>query len=74
MTSLPRRAIGALVLCAGFAAILAAQAPDPQTLGPKVGAPVPDFRLADQRGVERSLRSTFGPKGAVLVFFRSADW
>ena len=50
------------------------QTPDPRTLGPTVGAPVPDFSLPDQQGVARTLRSTFGPKGAVLVFFRSADW
>jgi len=35
---------------------------------------VPDFSLPDQHGVTRTLQSTFGPKGAVLVFFRSADW
>jgi len=51
-----------------------AQAPDPQTLGPKVGEHAPDFTLRDQRGVTRTLGSTFGPKGAVLVFYRSADW
>ena len=56
------------------AASLAAQAIDPQTLGPQVGARVPDFTLTDQHGVSRTLRSTFGPKGTVLVFFRSADW
>ncbi len=56
------------------AAVTAAQAPDPQTLGPKVGDRAPDFTLRDQHGTERTLRSTFGPKGAVLVFFRSADW
>jgi hypothetical protein len=58
----------------GVVAFLRAQAPDPQTLGPKVGEHAPDFSLRDQRGVTRTLRSTFGPKGAVLVFFRSADW
>jgi len=47
---------------------------DPQTLGPKIGERVPDFSLPDQHGATRTLRSTFGPKGAVLVFFRSADW
>jgi hypothetical protein len=52
----------------------AADTPDPKTLGPKVGERVPEFTLPDQGGVTRSLRSTFGPKGAVLVFFRSADW
>jgi len=57
----------------GFLA--AAQAPpDPQTLGPKIGERVPDFSLPDQRGVTRSLNSIAGSKGAVLVFFRSADW
>jgi len=55
-------------------AVARAQTPDPQTLGPKVGAHAPDFTLRDQRGVARTLRSTFGPKGAVLVFYRSADW
>ena len=65
------RIIGMLSM-AGFVA--AAQAPDPQTRGPKVGERVPDFSLPDQHGVTRSLKSTFGPKGAVLVFFRSADW
>jgi peroxiredoxin len=53
---------------------LAAQTPDPQTLGPKVGMHVQEFSLRDQTGEMRSLRSVFGPKGAVLVFFRSADW
>jgi len=52
----------------------AADGPDPQTLGPKVGARVPEFGLQDQHGATRTLTSTFGPKGAILVFFRSADW
>ena len=51
-----------------------ADGPDPQTLGPKVGERVPEFSLPDQNGARRTLKSTFGPKGAVLVFFRSADW
>jgi hypothetical protein len=53
---------------------LAAQTPDPQTLGPKVGMRVQEFSLRDQTGTMRSLRSSFGPKGVILVFFRSADW
>ena len=48
--------------------------PDVQTLGPQVGAKVPDFSLADQNGRVHTLKSILGPKGAVLVFFRSADW
>jgi hypothetical protein len=48
--------------------------PDIQKLGPQVGDRVPDFTLTDQRGQPRTLTSLIGPKGAMLVFFRSADW
>ena len=30
--------------------------------------------LQDQNGNEKTLRSIMGPKGALLVFYRSADW
>jgi peroxiredoxin len=43
-------------------------------LGPQVGAMVPDFNLADQQGRKRTLQSVMGPKGAMIVFYRSADW
>jgi hypothetical protein len=42
--------------------------------GPNVGESVPDFRLPDQNGAVHTLRSILGPKGALLVFYRSADW
>jgi hypothetical protein len=42
--------------------------------GPRVGEAVPGFRLADQNGQVHTLHSLLGPKGALLVFFRSADW
>ena len=42
--------------------------------GPDIGRRVPDFRLPDQNGAERTLQTILGPKGAVLVFYRSADW
>lgn len=48
--------------------------PDVQKLGPQVGSRVPDFTLVDQRGQSRTLASLMGPNGAMLVFFRSADW
>jgi hypothetical protein len=56
-----------------------AQAPAPQPidvskLGPQIGERVPDFSLKDQSGSTRTLSSILGPKGAMLVFFRSADW
>ena len=55
-------------------------APPPRTridlakLGPQVGERVPDFSLKDQNGLAQTLRSIMGPKGAMLVFIRSADW
>lgn len=46
----------------------------PETPGPAVGAHVPEFELPDQGGQSRNLHSLSGPKGLMLVFFRSADW
>ena len=43
-------------------------------LGPQVGERVPDFALIDQAGASRTLQSILGPNGALLVFFRSAEW
>jgi len=43
-------------------------------LGPQVGERVPDFALKDQTGKTQTLQSIMGPKGAMLVFIRSADW
>jgi hypothetical protein len=45
-----------------------------QALGPQVGARIPDFTLVDHAGTPRTLRSLMGPKGLMLVLFRSADW
>lgn len=47
---------------------------DVSKLGPQVGATVPDFTLADQHGKKWTLQSVMGPKGAMIVFYRSADW
>ena len=47
---------------------------DVARLGPQVGERVPDFSLKDQDGAIRNLNSILGPKGAMLVFIRSADW
>ena len=43
-------------------------------VGPKVGEALPEFSLRDQDGHVQSLKSLLGPKGAIIVFFRSADW
>lgn len=42
--------------------------------GPPVGAKMAGFELPDQDGKVRALGSLLGPKGAVILFFRSADW
>ena len=47
---------------------------DISRLGPQVGQLVPDFNLKDQSGKSWTRQSILGPKGAMLVFFRSADW
>ncbi len=47
---------------------------DVSKLGPQVGERVPDFSLKDQQGKTWTLPSIMGPKGAMLVFVRSADW
>jgi hypothetical protein len=53
-----------------------AQAPtiDTSAIGPKVGERVPGFSGTDQFGKPHTLESSLGPNGAMLVFFRSADW
>ena len=71
------RLFGLLALLAVTASGLASQVPaaiDTSKLGPQVGAVVPAFTGIDQFGRSRTLASTYGPKGAMLVFFRSADW
>jgi len=47
---------------------------DVARLGPQVGEQVPDFALTDQNGKSWTRQSIMGSGGAMLVFFRSADW
>lgn len=42
--------------------------------GPAVGSAVPKFEAQDQNGRVETLDRIAGPKGAMLVFYRSADW
>lgn len=42
--------------------------------GPAVGQRVPSFSLPDQNGRAQTLDTIAGPEGAMLVFYRSADW
>jgi hypothetical protein len=69
---MPRRLIGIAVFVALWASPHA-QA-DLARLGPQVGQRAIDFSLPDQMGRLRTLKSAAGPKGTMLVFFRSADW
>jgi hypothetical protein len=79
------RVLRVLLAIAVVRAALVAQAPgasqstprtkiDVSKLGPQVGERVPDFTLSDQAGKTWTLQSIMGPKGAMLVFIRSADW
>jgi len=66
------------VMCVAMPDDARTQAPrqriDISKLGPQVGEHVPDFSLPDQSGRTRTLQSIMGPRGAMLVFLRSADW
>jgi hypothetical protein len=42
--------------------------------GPAVGTQIPEFSLKDQNGADQKLSTITGPKGAMIVFYRSADW
>jgi hypothetical protein len=49
-------------------------AADKVPTGPETGTVVPAFSAVDQTGKVRTLADLTGPKGFMLVFFRSADW
>jgi hypothetical protein len=66
--------LGVYHVDAGQASAQARQKIEVAKLGPQVGQRVPDFNLPDQTGRTRNLESVMGPRGAMLVFFRSADW
>jgi hypothetical protein len=44
------------------------------SIGLEVGQKAPAFSAHDQFGAEQTLETLKGPKGTVLLFFRSADW
>jgi cytochrome oxidase Cu insertion factor (SCO1/SenC/PrrC family) len=73
------RVSAALIACVAAGTLVFAQDNGPtraelDRLGPQIGERAPDFTLPDQDGQPRQLSSLLGPKGALLVFFRSADW
>ena len=57
-----------------FLAMVLLPGPGQAERGPAVGQPLPAFEARDQDGRSRSFETLRGPKGLVLVFFRSADW
>lgn len=67
-----------LVACglSAFSLIVTAQSPAPalERKGPQVGAQVPLFSGVDQHGRTQTLQSVLKADGAMLVFYRSADW
>jgi hypothetical protein len=54
--------------------LLAAICASGREYGPAVGTRLASFELPDQEGKLHSLKSLLGPKGAVILFYRSADW
>lgn len=71
--SVPAALLAAVVIL-GAQAPPATSAADLARLGPQIGERVPDFRLPDQTGAPRDLKSVLKRGGAMLVFFRSAEW
>lgn len=63
-----------LSLVLATADALGQTAVDTSKLGPQIGQAVPPIAGVDQFGKPQSLGAIYGPKGAMLVFFRSADW
>jgi hypothetical protein len=66
----------ALALACGLT-VPSAQTPatiDTSRVGPQVGQRVPPLDGVDQFGKRHTLSSLAGPRGTMLVFFRSADW
>jgi hypothetical protein len=80
MRALVAKTVALLALIAGLGespgARFGAQptAVDIDALGPQVGTSAPAFSGRDQFGRVQSLETVLGAKGAMLVFFRSADW
>ena len=66
--------VAATLSATGISQVEAPHTIDVSKLGPQVGERVPDFSLKDQTGKIQTLQTIMGPKGAMLVFVRSADW
>ena len=71
LTRLSGRLLPALIFFSACAVISAQHA---IKTGPEVGSTLPAFEAPDQNGQLQNLQTILGPKGALLVFYRSADW
>jgi hypothetical protein len=72
-------AIGVFLICSVLLSVAgvagqSSQKIDTSSIGPSVGQRVPDISGTDQYGRQHTLASSMGARGAMLVFFRSADW
>jgi hypothetical protein len=65
--------VAAIMLASGQEKPAAADSVAP-AIGLEIGQPAPAFALTDQFGHEQSNQTLRGPKGTVILFFRSADW
>lgn len=67
-----------LLLAAPMAAQDVFDTPDPLdddfVTGVAVGEKIPDFAIPDRNGKPWNFDAIKGPKGALLLFYRSADW
>jgi peroxiredoxin len=63
-----------MILAAATFARAAPNKGDLIEIGPAVGAHIPPLAAIDSTGQPRTLANLSGPKGLVLVFFRSARW
>jgi hypothetical protein len=64
----------AVTALAAVAAVPARVQVNLENVGPRIGATVPEFSGVDQFGQKQTLQTVIGREGAMLVFFRSADW
>jgi hypothetical protein len=67
-------ALSSRVLACTVLLSIGTAAAQPDSRGPAVGKAIPRFSAPDQSGVIRTLENIKGPKGAMIVFSRSADW
>ncbi len=82
MRGRPLKTLGSLLAVWSLSSLASAQQPfdrdDPFDehfkTGIRVGAKIPPFSGVDQNGKKWNFDSIKGPKGALILFYRSADW